>query len=290
MVLRALCSSVSMLAASAFVLVGGSASGALWGPDGHKIVAQIAYDNLTPTAKTEVDKLLDGDTLPGIANWADDVRDQRPATKPWHFADMQPGDDSFDLGADCPSEGCAVKAILDFSAKLSSASAPKPERQEAHVLPGSFRRGHPPAPARRPRLRQGGQRHPRQVLRSSQKLHAVWDSGLIKRKGLSWTAYAQDLESKIKPTEKQTIQAVTDPGLWATESHLLAETHAYVTNTGDISSGDSLGTPYYDENIGVVDEQLTKGGLRLAATLNAIFDPPVSGGSSPGGGRRRPPT
>ena len=45
-----------------------------WGVTGHKVVAQIAYDNLTPRAKAEVDKLLTGSNLPEFSVWADQIK------------------------------------------------------------------------------------------------------------------------------------------------------------------------------------------------------------------------
>lgn len=58
-----------------------------WGSTGHKVVAQIAYDRLTPTAKAEVDKLLGDSTLAEFSVWPDQIKSDKAWawTKPWHF-------------------------------------------------------------------------------------------------------------------------------------------------------------------------------------------------------------
>ena len=53
-----------------------------------------------------------------------------------------------------------------------------------------------------------------------------------------------------------------------------SRSNAYAGSTGaTIKTGDGLGQEYIDRNLPVVDQQLTKAGLRLAAMLNGVFDP-----------------
>lgn len=81
-VLAIMCVPVSLLCAS-------WSAGRLWGGDGHKIVAQIAYDNLTGPAKQRVDVLLDGDTLATFSIWADQVQHTAMYSwsAPYHYVD-----------------------------------------------------------------------------------------------------------------------------------------------------------------------------------------------------------
>src|SRR4051812_18601685 len=74
-----------------------------WGATGHKVVAQIAYDHLTPKARADVDTLLAGGTLADFSVWPDQIKSD-PAwkwTKPWHFADMPEGATEFKMDRDC---------------------------------------------------------------------------------------------------------------------------------------------------------------------------------------------
>jgi glutamate-1-semialdehyde aminotransferase len=52
-----------------------------WGPEGHRIIGELAQRQLTPQAAAAVAGLLKGEpepTLAGIANWADELRDSDP--------------------------------------------------------------------------------------------------------------------------------------------------------------------------------------------------------------------
>ena len=63
-----------------------------WGAQGHEIIATIAVQYLTPRARAQVAKLLGSPAmLIHDANWADEVRDQRPETGRWHYVDIPLG-------------------------------------------------------------------------------------------------------------------------------------------------------------------------------------------------------
>ena len=65
--------------ASAFVIIS-TICMMVWQPakaydkTGHRIVAQIATLNLTPKARTEIEKVLGRNGLVYYANWADEIR------------------------------------------------------------------------------------------------------------------------------------------------------------------------------------------------------------------------
>jgi hypothetical protein len=168
-----------------------------------------------------------------------------------------------------------VQAILDCSANLTNVNLPKSERQESlRFLVHFVGDAHQPLHIGH-KADKGGNAIQVKLFGRSSKLHAVWDSGLIRHRGLSWNQYVQDLETKLTPAQRQEWTSVIDPGAWATESHRLAEDHAYRTPSGaEITSGDALGEDYYNDTIPIVDEQLTKAGLRLAVMLNAVYDAP----------------
>jgi S1/P1 Nuclease len=59
-----------------------------WGPEGHRVIADIARSHLTPAARQDVRELLGNDDLAAVANWADEVKSDRPETGGWHFVDI----------------------------------------------------------------------------------------------------------------------------------------------------------------------------------------------------------
>ena len=64
-----------------------------WGSKGHDIIAEIADRNLTPTAKAEVTRLLNGKTMVYYAVWMDNIRSDSTYdfTSTWHYANVDSG-------------------------------------------------------------------------------------------------------------------------------------------------------------------------------------------------------
>lgn len=62
-----------------------------FGRVGHATVAKIAENHLTPTAKAQIDKYLDGQSITEIASWMDQVRkqDAYKHTDGWHTAKIE---------------------------------------------------------------------------------------------------------------------------------------------------------------------------------------------------------
>lgn len=255
-----------------------------WGAAGHKIIAQIAYDRLTPKARAEVDVLLAGSTLAEFSVWADQIK-REPAwawTKPWHFADMPPGETEFKMDRDCPDEGCVVKGITRYRDVLSSTTATAEERVQAlKFLTHYVGDLHQPLHVGN-KADKGGNSINVMLFSRKSNLHAVWDDAFIRQRGMEYDIYAAKLAAALKPETEKAYLLRMDPVAWATESHALAESHAYRNAQGEvIKAGDVLEQDYADRNSPVVDEQLTRAGVRLAKMLNTIYDPTGDGVAAP---------
>jgi S1/P1 Nuclease len=59
-----------------------------WGPEGHRIVADIARSRLHEITRRHIRELLGDDDLATISTWANEIRPQRPETFGWHFVDI----------------------------------------------------------------------------------------------------------------------------------------------------------------------------------------------------------
>ena len=139
-----------------------------WGIYGHKTVATIAYDNLTPATKTAVDKIIhdsgynDSDTLAAdglddtktqsgpstvtfvdLSTWADELRENHPnpyrdLTAGFHFIDIEvrepETEDTIEKWCDVTVKGslkhhyCAVDEIDSNIATLKDASASEKQK------------------------------------------------------------------------------------------------------------------------------------------------------------------
>ena len=95
-----------------------------WGPEGHEVVAHLAARNLTAKARAQVAALLGGEAEAAMAiaaNWADEIRDDRPQTSSWHFVNIEidRGLD-YDAARDCRGGNCVVQQISRVEAVLKS--------------------------------------------------------------------------------------------------------------------------------------------------------------------------
>src|SRR5581483_10600909 len=76
-----------------------------WGAEGHRVVAEVAWNHLSAAVRHKVLGILGSDDLAAISTWADEIRSQRPETYGWHFVDI-PGDSNGFLEArDCYRPG-----------------------------------------------------------------------------------------------------------------------------------------------------------------------------------------
>ena len=237
-----------------------------WGRDGHRIVGNIAAKYLTPQAAAAVKDLLGDESLADVSTWADEIRRERKHTAPWHYANIDPSHDRFDLQRDCPDEGCVVSAIIKFSHILRDGNASRRERIEALKFVVHFVGDiHQPLHLGRASDK-GGNDIKVTFFEDNTNLHRLWDSGMIRHTKKGWTEYATELSAKITLQERA-LYGILDPAAWATESYLLARSNAY-----DVPKDGQLGQDYFDKNIPVIERRLSVAGVRLAALLNVIFD------------------
>jgi len=242
-----------------------------WGSEGHRIVAEIAEQYLEPGPAHEVRDLLSIDnatTLADISNWADEIRGQRRDTAPWHFVDIPISASAYDPTRDCSRGNCVVAKIDEFIAELRDRKLSGSERLEALEFVVHFIGDvHQPLHASDNNDR-GGNEIKVEFRGHRTNLHAVWDTGILAPavRG-DERGYALRLVNSITPGEiaKWRGGSVAD---WANDSHALAQRVIY----GDLPHEPGpLPTNYERAALPVVNEQLEKAGVRLAAVLNAIL-------------------
>ena len=237
-----------------------------WGRDGHRITGYIAERLLSPQARAAVHELLGEESLADVSTWADEIRRQRRATAPLHYANVKPGSDGFELERDCPEQGCVVTAIIKYSKVLRNKKASQTERIEALKCVVHFVGDvHQPMHVSHARDK-GGNDIKVTFFENRTNLHSLWDSGMIRRTKKGWTEYAKELAANITP-QQQIQYGTLDPVAWATESHKLALSNAYA-----LPKDGRIGQEYLDMNILVIERRLSMASVRLAALLNAVFD------------------
>ncbi len=259
--------------------------GFAWGPNGHRISGEIAWRNLTPRTKDAVRALLPTKdrygTLAETATWADTfARDHRREWRwlePLHYVNADPGAAAVRAGRDC---NCVVGAIEIQADRLRDPKASRDEKVEALRLVAHFVGDvHQPLHVAHPDQR-GGTTVDVRFDGKPTTLHKLWDSGMLERKlrerrrgrgrDRRWRAHAQSLADAVTPAQRAAWTASREPNEWAGESLSLSRDYTF-----SVREGAALGDAYYRRSIPVVDERLQQSGIRLAALLNAIFDPAV---------------
>jgi hypothetical protein len=236
-----------------------------WGRDGHRIIATVAEDHLNETTKVMIQSLIGNNHLYSIANWADEIRNQRRDTAPWHYVNI-PLAGKYDAKRDCPApKSCVVEKIWEFLKVLMNRNAPTEQRAEALRFIVHFV-GDVHQPMHAVKEAAGGNGIHVWFLQSSRcgryecSLHGVWDTSLILHTGLKRDEYTERLEQLIKAERLQSQDGGT-PEQWANESARLAQ-GAWVRDGAYLNGG------YYQQQIKVVDAQMALAGLRLARLLN----------------------
>jgi hypothetical protein len=253
----------ALLAALILVLTPTSAFG--WGQTGHRVTGAIAEPMLSRRAAREVHAILGNETLAEASTWADEMRSSpepfwQATANPWHYVTVPTGRSYADVGA--PAEGDAVTALAGFAATLRDPHASREEKQRAlrftvHII-GDL---HQPLHAGNGEDR-GGNDIRVTFFRETTNLHAVWDSGLIDRRQLSYTEYSAFLTRRITPTVRRQWSE-PDPLVWIAESAAIRDT-IYPAST-------ELSWDYAYQNREIVDTRLMQGGVRMAAYLNALW-------------------
>ena len=248
-----------------------------WGPEGHRIVADIAETRLTSTAQLHVKELLGNDDLAAIAVWADEVRRDRPETYGWHFVDIPANAGAFSEARDCyrPDDkhlysrqdhhNCVVDRIAIFDTVLGDRTAPRQDRIEAlkflvHFVGDVHQPMHAIGEARGGNDVHVSEFGSLQCGKNPCNLHFVWDTGLIEHAGISEKRYVARLNELIA-SRKLNVQAGGTPVQWANESFSLAKK---VWLNDDSAVDES----YFENNIGIVNRRLALAGIRLAQIIN----------------------
>jgi hypothetical protein len=253
-----------------------------WGPQGHRLVAIVAANHLSPIARQTVQWLLGDDTLADVSVWADEYLQGNNQTSYWHYVNIPAGAARYDRDRDCPRQpgvspggrgdawrDCVVDRIRYNEQRLADRSLDRADRAIAlkflvHLV------GDLHQPFHALGVERGGNGIRVTVFGSPTcgypdgtrfpcNLHGLWDSELLARRRLDDRAYAAELARQI--TARKWTGTTGSAADWAMESHALAMA-AMLPPRGEADEA------YYRKHLAAIDQQLALGGLRLARVLN----------------------
>ncbi|MCM5661551.1 S1/P1 nuclease [Galbibacter mesophilus] len=235
-----------------------------WGQTGHRVVGEVASENIKNSTKRKIEKLLDGQSLAMVATYADEIKSDKRyrSFSPWHYVNF-PFDKKYTEVT--PSEdGDIITGIEKCISVLKDENATNDDKvfylkMLIHLV-GDL---HQPLHVGRAEDKGGNDIQVRWFGDGS-NLHRVWDSDMIDSYGMSYTELSENLPKYSKTQRKIIVNgSILD---WAEESQNLA---IKVYESAEV--GEKLGYNYMYDHFSTVQEQLKKGGLRLAKILDDIF-------------------
>lgn len=230
-----------------------------WGRKGHTLVAQIAFSQLDEATKKNVMFYLDGMTLEEVANWMDDIKDDRSKDfmKPYHYANFPKGANAVDR------EGANIVHILNNTI-LELGSKDKLSKEEIKLrilylfhLIGDL---HQPLHVGYGNDKGGNTVQLNYKTRGT-NLHSFWDSGIIEDQNISMA----DCLNAQKFTADE-LKAVKNLNVvkWSEESRsYLTEVYAY--------GNPKVSDKYVTDSAKIIEKQIQKAGIRLAGVLSMFF-------------------
>ena len=235
-----------------------------WSKTGHRVVGEVAMGHLNRKTKRAVSKLLNGQSLAAVSNYADIIKSDRAFKNfsTWHYVNI-PLDKNYSEVEPSPN-GDLVTGIQKCIEILKSQNSTEADRifylkMLIHLI-GDL---HQPMHVGRAEDK-GGNDIQLQWFGKGSNLHRVWDSNMINDYGMSYT----ELSKKLPVLDKEQIREIKKGTVleWVKESQeLVNEIYS------SVGKGEKLGYSYSYKYWNTVEKQLQKGGLRLAQVLNDIF-------------------
>ena len=265
-----------------------------WSDLGHRVICQIAYEELKPEIKARVDALIAIDpkfrTFADGCTWPDVFPRQRP---PEHYVDLSRSAKGIEPQHPCPvADRCVISAILNDTRDLALSLDVSDQLRLLKSLGHWVGDIHQPLHVSFDDDRGGNLIAIEGACRSN--LHAVRDACIIEKKiGLDYAVIAAKLRAETTDDDrKRWIPQTIDTAAviaWANESSAIAERPdvQYCILKGDACwySADqqqyrsgpkrvvAVDDAYLAAQASVVSDRLKMAGIRLGAILNIALTP-----------------
>lgn len=259
-----------------------------WDSTGHRLIAQIAYDNLTPAAREKVDQItvtLDGKYPPPsrflfAAVWPDALKhDDVTAFNSWHFINNPFSADGTPL--EYPHTQNIVWAIAQAEQVIRSPNANPYEktlffRFLVHLVGDAHQPLH--TAERFSQQHKHGDGSGNLFLiqdQYEQNLHGYWDAGLnwFRQYGEHYPLSGKEvrkLAGKIEQDYPKTFFGDkvndTDPQHWTQQSFQIAKDFVY-----NLPENSKPSAEYQQQGQKIAEQQIALAGYRLANLLNKIL-------------------
>lgn len=236
-----------------------------WGKVGHDAVAYIAECNLTPKAKKNIEKYLDGRSIVYYASWMDEVRDTKPYghTTRWH-TDAVDAEGQYAPNA---KDGDAVAGIEDAVEKLRDYRHQDDStvRVAIYCLVHLVGDMHCPSHVKYPWYKN----FKFNLAGRDCAFHSFWDSEALElNHRWYYTEYRHQLD-RCSKSERRAIAAGTPREWLADNARNCRVVNEWISADARLNRAETK--EYLLKTQELAEQQVLKAGYRLARILNELF-------------------
>ena len=235
-----------------------------WGKNGHRAIAEIAYQYLDEDAKQQIINLLDGESLATVSTYADEIKSDKryDAYKPWHYVNV-PLDSNY-AKAEKNEEGDVIIGIQNCVSILKDSTSSKKDKifslkMLIHLVGDLHQPFHIGLKEDR-----GGNDFKVFWFGEKTNMHRLWDTQLIDSYSMNYS----ELAANKFPFTKAEIEQISITNLmeWVSETQKITK-QVYAS----VKPNENLSYAYTYNWFPVLRQQLHKAGIRLAVQLNELF-------------------
>lgn len=240
-----------------------------WGLLGHRIVGEVADSYITKKTRKAITGILGNESIAMSSNWADFIKSDTnyKYLDTWHYVNIRSGvpQQEFMRQLETDTATNAYTKINYLVNQLKSGQGTQAEKiMNLRLLIHFVGDMHQPMHVGRPDDR-GGNRVRVLWFNDPYNLHQVWDEVLITFQKLSYTEFARAINYTTKEQRKQwQSESISQ---WMYDTYQNTELIYADVKTKE----DKLGYEYNFKYKDMLEQQLLKGGVRLAGILNDIF-------------------
>lgn len=234
-----------------------------WGQIGHYLIGYMAERQMKKSTRKKVEKVLYPMSLGRSGTWMDEIRSDPnfDYANTWHYLNSKNGE--YDPSTQ-ERGGNAFEAIQRIKAELKAGGLdPKTEAEKLKMLIHMVEDIHQPLHVGTGEDR-GGNDVKIEFFNQPTNLHALWDSGMIDRQGMSYTEIGNELYRRLTPELKTNYRS-------ATMEDWLKEAVSYRPMVYNLPENKRISYQYMYENYSIAEERLIAASVRLAQILEEIY-------------------
>lgn len=232
--------------------------------DSHRIICQMAYEQLSVKTQQAVEQVISKSKFKRFAQacpWPDQIR-QQPSykhTKYWHYINVPRSANTVSMHH-CPKKGCVLSGIVQMQHRLQQ----DPNNWQSLVFLSHFIGDvHQPLHVSYADDYGGNAVHLKHKGAGT-NLHALWDGELLQPK--QWQKYSDELLLTLSASNKEQWRNGSIE-TWATESLLITkDIYKHLPASKKITQ------KYTDRFAHKLEQQIQKASVRLAYVLEEIYE------------------